>query len=82
MYVVAYCPETNEEYLRRELSDEEIMDERKFADEIANMYGVEIDESDGYIYSFSGDLRVEFRENPDNDIVIWSGRNFFFKTGE
>lgn len=79
MWVVAYSPETGEEYLRRELGPDEIMDERAFADEIADQYGVEIDESTGVIPNCCGDLRVEFRRDPENEVVIFSGESFYFE---
>lgn len=38
MYVVVYSPSTDEVYLERELADEEIMDARVFADQVADMF--------------------------------------------
>jgi len=82
MYVVVYSPRTDEVYLERELDGEEIMDERVFADFVADMFGVEIEESDGYIPNCSGDIRVEFRPDRDNPTHIWSGESFYFKREE
>ena len=79
MLVVVYSPQTNEVYLSRELTDDEIMDERFFADMVAGWYGVEIDDSDGYIPNCSGDIRVEFRRDPENSVAIFSGESFYFK---
>jgi hypothetical protein len=80
MTVVVYSPSTEEVYLQRELGDEELMDERVFADQVADMFCTEIDESDGYIPYFSGDIRVEFRPDPNNPVVIWIGKSFYFKS--
>lgn len=79
MHVVVYSPATDEVYLERELDDDEIMDERKFADEVADMFCCDIDESDGWIPNCSGDIRVEFRPDPANPTHIWSGESFYFK---
>ncbi len=90
MYVIVYANEgydAGHVYLNRELADDEIMDERKFADEIAAQYDQEIDDSDGYIMNCSGDLRVEFLNGPPNvideryqgSVCIWSGESFYFK---
>ena len=79
MWVVVYNPSTDEVYLERELADNEIMDARKFADQVADSFGVSIDESDGYIPNFSGDIRVEFRPDKDNPTHIWSGESFYFE---
>lgn len=79
MWVVAYEPSTDEEFLRRELLDDEIMDERKFADDVAEAFDLEIDDSDGSIPNCCGDIRVEFRRDPDNEVLIWSGESFYFK---
>jgi hypothetical protein len=79
MHVIVYSPETGEEYLSRELAPDEIMNERTFADEIADAYGVEIADPDGWIPNCSGDIRVEFRPDPANPVHIWSGESFYFK---
>lgn len=49
------------------------MDERFFADMVADCYGVEIDDSDGYIPICCGDIRVEFRPDPGNPRIypLW-----------
>ncbi len=80
MWVVVYDPSSGEVYLERELADDEIMDERTFADQVADSFGVSIDESDGYIPNCSGDIRVEFRPDKDNPTHIWSGESFYFKS--
>lgn len=79
MHVVVYSPETNEILLSRELGDDEIMDEIIFAREVADSLGQIVDESDnGYIPNCSGDIRVEFRRDPGNDVCIYSGESFYF----
>ena len=77
--VVVYSPSTDEVYLQRELGDTEIMDARVFADQAADMFCAEIDDSDGYIPNCSGDIRVEFRPDANNPTYIWSGQSFYFK---
>ena len=81
MFVVVFNPESNEVYLSRELTDDEIMDERIYADMVADWYGVEIDDSDGYIPGrhCCGDIRVEFKRDPENSVAIFSGESFYFK---
>ena len=79
MFVVVFNPESNEVYLSRELTDDEIMDERIYADMVADWYGVEIDDSDGYIPNCCGDIRVEFKRDPENSVAIFSGESFYFK---
>ena len=80
MTVIVYSPATDEVYLQRELGDTELMDERVFADQVADMFGVDIDDSNGYIPNCSGDIRVEFRPDVDNSTHIWSGESFYFKS--
>lgn len=83
MWVVVESPE-GEEVHRRELTHE-IMDERAFAEKYASAIGLEISPascSHGcacLVPSGCGDLRVEFRDDPDNSVRIWSGESFFFK---
>lgn len=79
MFVIVYCPDTNDTILSRELGDDEVMDTSKFADEVAEMFGVEIDDSVGYIPNCCGDLRVEFRPDIDNPVHVWNGESFYFK---
>lgn len=79
MFVIVYCPETDETILSREIGDDEIMDTRAFANEVADMYGVDIDDSGGYIPNCCGDIRVEFRPDIDNHVHIWNGESFYFK---
>jgi len=82
MYVVIYEPSSGEVVYQRALGDEELMDERKFADEYAASIDMQIDESDGYIPNCCGDIRVEFRQDPENAVIIWSGQSFYFKESE
>jgi hypothetical protein len=90
MRVIVYANEGWDQglvYLYRALDDDEIMDARRFADEVARSRDMEIDESDGYILNCSGDLRVEFIEHEPNivneryqgSVCIWSGESFYFK---
>ena len=90
MFVIVYCNEGFDSgyvYLCRALADDEIMDERHFADEIARQHDREIDTSDGCIPNCSGDLRVEFMDSEPNVVDecfqgatrIWSGESFYFK---
>lgn len=79
MFVVVYNPETNERIYCRRLGPNEKMDERRFAELVADMYESEIDNSDGHIPNCSGDIRVEFRRQRDNGTVIWSGESYYFK---
>jgi len=79
MTVIVYSPSTDEVYLQRELGDTEVMDARVFADQVADMFGVDIDDSDGYVPNCSGDIRVEFLPDVDNPTHIWSGESFYFK---
>ena len=78
MTVVVYSPESDEVYLSRVLGDEEIMDADIFANQVADMFGVEVAESNGYIPNCSGDIRVEFRPDSDNPTRIWSGKSYYF----
>lgn len=78
MYVKIYNPEGGEVYLLRELADDEIMDERSFADQVAhNCFDSIIEEPGGLIPSCLGDIRVEFLEDPVNDWHIYSGESFY-----
>lgn len=96
MRVIVYANEGMDQghvYLNRALADDEIMDERKFADEVAASYDREIEEPDGHIFNCMGDIRVEFidhepkiERDTHNDCdrylgstVIWSGESFYFK---
>jgi hypothetical protein len=81
MYVVILDPNTGETLSSRKLGGREVMDARTFADEFAQLnYGVSVDESDGYIPNCCGDIRVEFRRDPDDSVCIWSGESFYLKT--
>lgn len=96
MHVIVYANEGMDQgyvYLTRELGDDEELDERTFADQVASMLDREIDESDGYIPDCCGDIRVEFLdgapaierdERNDCDryqgsVCIWSGESYYFK---
>lgn len=79
MFVVVYSPETNETIYVRRMGPYEKMDERKFANLVADMYDAEIDEPNGHIPNCSGDIRVEFRPYRDKEWHIWSGQSYYFK---
>lgn len=95
MHVIVYVNEGPDQglvYLNRALADDEIMDLRALADEVAASRDSEIDDSDGYIPNCCGDIRVEFldhepRVETDRDgcqrylgsVCIWSGESFYFK---
>ncbi len=80
MFVVVYEPENGDNVLfQRRMGPNEKMDARKFADQIAEQFEAEIDESDGHIPNCSGDIRVEFRPRRDVAWHIWSGQSFYFK---
>jgi len=96
MRVIVYANEGMDEgyvYLNRALADDEILDERRFADEVAAQRDAEIADLDGYIPNCSGDIRVEFidhepriKHDTYNDcdrylgsVRIWSGQSFYFK---
>lgn len=78
MFVVIYEPSTDEVLYSRRLGPREKMDARKFADMIAAEYDRTIADSDGYIPTCSGDIRVEFRPRKNDSVVIWSGESFYF----
>ncbi len=90
MWVIVYCNEGWDAglvYLCRKLADEEILNERTFADQIARQNDREIAESSGYIPNCCGDLRVEFMDHEpkiENERFqgatrIWSGASFYFE---
>ena len=96
MFVIVYCNEGMDQgtvYLCRELADDEILNARTFADEIARQWDREIAEPDGYIPNCFGDLRVEFLDHKPRterdarnecdrylgSTCIWSGESFYFK---
>lgn len=96
MNVIVYANEGMDQgyvYLNRALADDEVMDERKFADEVAAQLDREIDNSDGHIPNCCGDIRVEFIDHEPNierdthndcdryqgSTCIWSGESFYFK---
>jgi hypothetical protein len=78
MFVVVYSPGTEEVYLERELGDEEIMDARVFANQVADWFCRDLADSKGYIPNCCGDIRVEFRPDKDNPNHIWIGESFYF----
>lgn len=90
MHVVVYCnegPDAGLVYLSRALADDEVMSERRFADEVAGNLGLDIDESNGHIPNCCGDIRVEFIDHePSMDgeryqgsVCIWSGESYYFE---
>lgn len=90
MNVIVYVNEGMDSgyvYLNRALADDELMDERVFADQVADERDQEIDDSDGLVPNCCGDIRVEFVEHEPNvtderyqgSTCIWSGESFYFK---
>lgn len=82
MFVVITRPETGEVMYQRELANDELMDERTFADKYAESLGVSIAEPECYILNCCGDIRVEFRDDPNNSLHIWSGESFYVRDEE
>ena len=68
--------------LSRRLHGDELLCEHNYALAYAVSIDRELDESGGHIPSCSGDIRVEFREDADNDFHIWSGESFYLAEGE
>ena len=64
--------------LQRPLADDDALDLRAVADEVARSRGQTIDEQDGEVPDCAGDIRVEFRHDPDNTVSIFSGRSYYF----
>lgn len=92
MHVIVYRnegPDQGYVYLCRELADDELMDEREFANQVASSLGTSIDESDGNIPNCCGDIRVEFTDHVPNVVderyqgstCIWSGESYYFASG-
>lgn len=79
MFVIAYNPETSEQFMTRRMGINEKMDEDVIAARIAASVGASLDTSGGYIPNCCGDLRIEFRPSLKNETHIWGGKNFFFK---
>lgn len=82
MFVIIDDVQTGERLMERELGEETILDEEIFAREIADRYGVDLDDPEEGILSCFGDIRVEFRSDPNNAVCIYSGRSFYFKHDE
>lgn len=90
MYVIVYCnegPDQGYVHLTRALADDEFLNERACADEVANHLGTRIAAPDGYILNCCGDIRVEFidhepsiiDERYQGSVCIWSGQSFYFE---
>ena len=80
--VVVYHPEgpqAGEVLLQQALEADDPMDERFWAQKVADQMEQELDDSDGHIPNCSGDIRVEFRRDPENSTVIFSGESFYFR---
>lgn len=89
MHVVVYCnegPDSGLVYYTRPLTDDEPMNARRFADQVANSLGYEIAAPNGRIPNCCGSLRVEFIDHAPNVIGeryqgcarIWSGESYYF----
>lgn len=81
MHVIIESPAGTEVY-RRELADSEVMDCREFADKYADSVGATISDESGHIPNCCGDVRVEFRPDPENHVHIWTGESFYFAPEE
>ena len=79
MFVVIYEPPSGIVLYSRQLQHDELLDERSFADYIAAAYDRQISNAKGYIPNCGGDIRVEFREDPNDGTVIRSEESFYFK---
>lgn len=80
--VVVYIPEgpqAGEVLLQRPVEPNEAMDARAIAQSVADEQEQELADSDGHIPNCGGDLRVEFRRDPDNSVVIFSGESFYYR---
>ena len=77
MWLIIECP-VGEEVARRQLPEDYVLDEDIYATQYADMIGVSLATNDGYIPDCCGDLRIEFREDPDNTVHIWSGQSYYF----
>jgi hypothetical protein len=81
MYVSVYCNEGMDSGLVY------LLNERTFADQVADEREATIAEPDGYIPNCCGDLRVEFTDRVPHVIgeryqgstCIWSGASFYFE---
>jgi len=89
MHVIVYCnngPDAGLVYYTQQLEDHEKLDERAFAERVANSLGLELAPPSGHIPNFCGDLRVEFLDYAPNVIdgryqgstCIWSGESYYF----
>lgn len=82
MWLIIFRPECGDEIeVRRKLGPDEPIDAEHHAREWCDNAGVELDDDfdSGYIPNCCGDLRVEFRDDPDNSVHIWTGQSFYFK---
>jgi|HigsolmetaAR206D_1030411.scaffolds.fasta_scaffold00853_15 hypothetical protein len=77
-WLVAYSPETGEEYRREPWPAGREINTLEAAMDVASDLGVSIDCSGDYVPSCCGDLRVEFRRDPDNAVAIYCGESFYF----
>jgi hypothetical protein len=78
MFVCVTDNRTGTTMVLRRMGPNEVMDARKFADQIARAYDTEIDNSDGHIPGGSGDISVEFRNTSRETGSCWSSQDFFF----
>lgn len=76
--MVAFDPATGEEYRREPWPAGREINTIEAAMDVAGDLGVGLDRS-GYVPSCCGDLRVEFRRDPDNAVAIYCGESFYFE---
>ena len=71
-------PQAGEVLLQQPMESSDPMDARHWAQHVADAQERELSETDGHIPNCAGDIRVEFRRDPDNAVVIFSGESFYF----
>jgi hypothetical protein len=81
MYLLILDAHGNTEVCR-ELAPTEQVDCEAAAHAYAESVGQSVDDSPGYVPSCSGDFRVEYRDDPDNSVHIWTGQSFYFAREE
>lgn len=79
-WMVAFCPNSGGEYLRKPWPDDTPMDPALAAEEVANGMGATLEPHEGRPPIIGGDIRVEFRRDPDNPALIYTGESFYFAT--
>ena len=76
MYVTVTWDRDNEIMFQRELAGEDILDCDIYANEAAEMYGFNINNSDGYCPVGLCDFTVELADEPQT-AVCWTTKSYF-----